>query len=132
MTPEAISYFVPGRPIAFARAGSHGATRYTPEPQKSYMHAIAWTAKATPGSKLLEGPLRLTVRATFAEQKGKEADQWKWSKPDLDNLTKIQADALNGVLYRDDAQIVEIIAQKKYGLPEGVMVTVEQIGEASS
>lgn len=125
MTAEMISFFVPGKPIAFSRAGSNGTHRFTPEPQRQYMQAIAWTAKSVPGAKLLAGPLRLTVRATFADCK--RNGQWKQTKPDADNLAKIQADALNGILYHDDAQIVEIIAQKKFGLPEGVTVTVEQI-----
>lgn len=34
--------------------------------------------------------------------------------PDLDKLLRAIGDALNGVLYRDDAQIVELLARKVY------------------
>jgi Holliday junction resolvase RusA-like endonuclease len=37
------------------------------------------------------------------------------SKPDVDNLAKFYLDCANGVLYRDDAQIVTLVARKLYG-----------------
>lgn len=36
-------------------------------------------------------------------------------KPDVDNLTKALLDALNGIAFADDAQIVRLSAQKMYG-----------------
>jgi Holliday junction resolvase RusA-like endonuclease len=45
-------------------------------------------------------------------------------KPDIDNIVKIVADALNGVCFEDDAQVIEVVARKKYGDPV-VLVTVE-------
>src|SRR5512146_558422 len=40
-------------------------------------------------------------------------------KPDIDNLVKLVQDALAGVFYRDDQQIVELHATKEYGpVPE--------------
>jgi Holliday junction resolvase RusA-like endonuclease len=35
-------------------------------------------------------------------------------RPDVDNLIKSAADAMNGFAYRDDAQIVKVTAQKFY------------------
>ncbi|MBS7811192.1 RusA family crossover junction endodeoxyribonuclease [Roseococcus pinisoli] len=37
------------------------------------------------------------------------------SKPDLDNVIKLIADALNGVIWEDDKQIVEVRARKSFG-----------------
>lgn len=127
MAGEIISFFLRGRPVAFARAGSNGAHRFTPEPQRQYAQAVAWTAKSAPGAKMLEGPLRVTYRATFEPPAKAPNATWKASKPDVDNLAKLSLDSLNGILFKDDAQIVELIAQKRYGLPEGVTITVEQI-----
>ena len=35
-------------------------------------------------------------------------------KPDLDNCVKIVADSLNGIAYKDDSQIVSVVADKYY------------------
>jgi|SRR6267154_4473911 len=45
-------------------------------------------------------------------------------RPDLSKLIRATEDALTGIVYTDDAQIVSIQAEKFYGLPERVEVTV--------
>lgn len=47
-------------------------------------------------------------------------------KPDMDNIVKVVADALNGVAYNDDTQIVLVSAKKAYSAIEGLDVTVEE------
>lgn len=44
-------------------------------------------------------------------------------KPDVDNIAKAALDGLNGIAYRDDAQIVRATVTKRYGTnPETVIV----------
>lgn len=50
-------------------------------------------------------------------------------KPDLDKLIRSSSDALTGILYADDAQIVELTARKHYGTPERVEITVSIVSE---
>lgn len=38
-------------------------------------------------------------------------------KPDADNIGKIILDALNGVAYKDDSQVVGLLVLKRYGEP---------------
>ena len=45
-------------------------------------------------------------------------------KPDADNIGKIVADALNGVAYQDDAQIILLQIRKTYSEEPRVVVTV--------
>ena len=47
-------------------------------------------------------------------------------KPDLDNVVKAVQDALNGVIYKDDAQIVSLHATKKYDMNPGVEILVKE------
>lgn len=48
-------------------------------------------------------------------------------KPDLDNIIKAIADSLNGIAYKDDAQIVEIESKKFYSETPRVEVTIQDI-----
>ena len=36
-------------------------------------------------------------------------------KPDCDNVAKVIADALNGMAYRDDSQVVSLSVEKRFG-----------------
>ena len=49
------------------------------------------------------------------------------SVPDLDNLTKAVTDGLNGVVYRDDAQITDLILTKRYSHEPGIVVTIAEV-----
>ncbi|OUI86592.1 RusA family crossover junction endodeoxyribonuclease [Acetobacter tropicalis] len=42
-------------------------------------------------------------------------------RPDIDNQMKTAADALNGIAWKDDAQIVDATLSRRYG-PESVTV----------
>ena len=49
-------------------------------------------------------------------------------KPDLDNLMKAIKDALKGVCYRDDSQIISVTATKKYtSLNPGVAIEIMEV-----
>lgn len=45
----------------------------------------------------------------------KKAMSWLWAPitPDVDNLAKFVMDALSGLVYHDDRQVVLLVAQKK-------------------
>jgi Holliday junction resolvase RusA-like endonuclease len=45
-------------------------------------------------------------------------------KPDIDKLVRSTSDALSGILYADDAQIVDLNVRKHYGSPERVEVSM--------
>jgi len=82
------------------------------------------------------GPVQL--RATFVFPRpqshyrtGKRAGEvkanapgWKTSAPDLDKLMRAIGDAMTGVVYRDDAQIVSSAESKIWGQNPGVVIKV--------
>ena len=49
---------------------------------------------------------------------------WPTKKPDADNIAKVVLDALNGVAYKDDTQVVHLDVIKMYGESAYVEVTI--------
>lgn len=45
-------------------------------------------------------------------------------KPDLDKICRSTLDSLTGILFADDAQVVEISARKHYGTPERAEISM--------
>lgn len=126
--PRTILITIPGaaRAKQRARVAVRGrfASAYTP---KETVNAEAWVkhcAVEQAGQPCLEGPLSLAVEIVVAV-----AESWSnkrrlaaldgaifpTGKPDIDNCFKLIADALNGVIWRDDAQIVSLRVTKRYG-----------------
>ncbi|MDD6796479.1 MAG: RusA family crossover junction endodeoxyribonuclease, partial [Clostridiaceae bacterium] len=73
--------------------------------------------------KHLEGNIRATITAYYKIPKSytkkrvqaiKEGLEYPQKKPDIDNCIKVILDALNGIAYEDDKQVVQVIAVKKW------------------
>lgn len=52
-------------------------------------------------------------------------------KPDLDKLVRAVKDALKGIVYQDDSQVVKLDAKKEYGAPERTEITVRALSGES-
>jgi Holliday junction resolvase RusA-like endonuclease len=48
-------------------------------------------------------------------------------RPDIDKMARATLDSLTGVVYHDDAQVVNLHCVKSYGLVEGVRVVAEEV-----
>jgi Holliday junction resolvase RusA-like endonuclease len=133
MSPETIALHIPGEPVPFARAGANGKRRFTLGKQRGFMSIIKDEAeKRMEGRAPFDGPVSMTIRATYLvpqswSQKRKSAALWKASKPDADNLSKLVKDALNTIVYRDDAQVACLLVQKVYGPLAGLVVTISEL-----
>lgn len=55
------------------------------------------------------------------------APAYPTTKPDTTKLVRAIEDAMTGLVYRDDAQLVDQHAHKRYGLPERCEVVVEAL-----
>ena len=60
-----------------------------------------------------EDPLA-SERPSSWPKKRKAAAHYVTGKPDVDNVCKLVADAMNGIAYRDDAQIAELVFSHLY------------------
>jgi len=105
------------------RNGTYNPTRYT-----NYKRAIALQCRHI---KKHDGPVKLTLAFQFRypkswSKKRKAETHYHASKPDTDNLIKGIKDALNGIAYRDDAQVVHVEAIKYYGERDLIIIEIEE------
>jgi Holliday junction resolvase RusA-like endonuclease len=118
---KTISLIIPGDPVAkgrpkFFRRGSFVGT-YTPEKTRSaeeYVRSMTYRdAPKTPpgGLVLLSGAFYRSIPASWSKKRKESALERKYcgSKPDLDNYIKLVTDALNGLFWQDDEQIVRFL-----------------------
>ena len=83
-----------------------------------WQKAIAWTAREAIGpGAALTGPIVISVRFYFSRPKSARGREYPIVKPDLDKLLRCACDALTGVVYADDCQVMRILAAKYYGTP---------------
>lgn len=123
-----------GRP-RFAKRGNFVST-YTPQKTKTYEDEIRMMAKAAMGSsEQLETPvtvaiyIRVGIPTSFSKQKRKDAlvnHIRPTKKPDIDNVAKCFLDAMNGIVYLDDKQVVSLHVTKEYAITPAVDVMVKE------
>lgn len=131
---DRVEFIVPGPPVAWQRARLAGRRHFTDPKTAAYKFAVGTLARAAmAGRPPFCGPVSLHVRAVFAVPKSwsrgrREAALAGWiaptAKPDWDNVGKGISDAMNGIVYLDDAQVSPGTVEKLYGLTPHVAVTV--------
>lgn len=122
-----------GRP-KFARRGNF-VRAYTPKKTADYETEIKTQAQALMNREPLETPLavylyfRLPVPKSHSKKRTAaclSGSERPIKKPDLDNLAKAATDALNGVIYVDDSQIVSLHITKVYNSNPGIDLMIRE------
>lgn len=96
---------------------------------KSWQKKVRLEAQQARLDKPLEGPVVLVLRFYLERPKSVSVKKRPYPTvyPDLDKLIRAIGDALTQAkIYRDDAQVVDIISRKRYGVP-GVEIEVYEI-----
>lgn len=134
---KVISLTVPGPPVGKARPRVTRTHTYTPKKTKVYEARVAGLlSEQCPGFVPLTGSLsmKLMIMCPVPKSASKSLKRCMLAgkirptkKPDIDNIIKIIGDALNGVAYEDDKQIVDVIAHKYYDLDPGVTIIIKEI-----
>ena len=139
-----IEFFVPGAPVGkgrprAARRGT-GVVMFTPEKTAGYealVAAAASNAMRAEAGPLFTGPLeavlemRIPIPASWSKAHKAAAlagTEPPTSKPDIDNVAKAILDACNGMVFRDDAQVVMLVATKAFSDEPGVRVVIRECG----
>lgn len=139
-----VTFVVPGVPKGKERPRvirdvSGRPHAYTPTATKNKEKAIAGLYLESANGYRFEGkPLRVVMNFYYpiptSWSKGDKAKalagiRTPCVKPDLDNVVKLVMDALNGVAYPDDKQILILEASKKYSEIARTEVLIEDIEE---
>lgn len=119
------------------RLGKHGV--YTPKETKNCEKAVAWHAKTAmigrdPFTRYIVLDIQFieAIPPSWSKKKRQEAlagDLFP-KRGDCDNKIKTIADALNGIVYLDDSQIVKITATKSYGTTDINLIYIKEISNS--
>lgn len=101
--------------------------------ERPWASEVARMAREQKRQTVWEGPVELSLvfhlpKPAYVlknEQRGKVCYADK--KPDLDKLTRSIKDAIKGILYRDDSQVITSHCHKEYSDWPGVMVELEKV-----
>lgn len=138
-----ITFTIPGEPQGKARPRvvrnkcTGRNMTYTPDKTVAYEELVrARYKEVAKNANFSEQPLEVCITAYFSVPKSKSKRQkslmlsntlYPVKKPDCDNIAKIICDALNGIAYKDDSQIVRLNIVKKYADTPSVEVEIKTI-----
>ena len=136
-----VSFNVPGEPTGKARPrvvrnGAFART-YTPEKTVNYENLIKVEYQRQCGNTYFgEACLAMEIVAFYglpsSASKRKKAAMLEGvlrpkKKPDCDNVVKVICDALNGVAYHDDAQVVSCSIDKRYANIPHIEIKINEV-----
>ena len=123
-----------GRP-RFSTVCGHTKTR-TPDETILYENLVKTEYRNQAGFRFSDDAMldvRITAYYTIPKSVSKKRQQAMLDhrirpikKPDYDNIGKVICDSLNGIAYRDDAQIVDAQIRKFYSDTPKVVVTIQE------
>jgi Holliday junction resolvase RusA-like endonuclease len=124
-----ITFQIPGKPRGKQRARTFQTTKgvrtVTPEQTVNYENWVKMCfIQARPeGFKVYENAVGMEI--TVVQKKAKSNKMLHpCLTPDLDNVAKIICDSLNGLVYVDDKQVIELHIVRTWGAEEKVMVEI--------
>ncbi len=140
-THPRIHFEIPGPPVAKGRpraAVIAGRPRlYTPAKTERYESRVALFAQqAMAGRPPLDGAVHVEIVAWLAVPRSWSVKRrvlaltdkiHPAARPDVDNLAKAVLDGANGIVWRDDSQIVRLDVAKCYGNTARVDVLVRAL-----
>ena len=130
-----VRFTIPGEPVPKGRPRvTKTGHVYTPQNTRDYEEYVKHCYKGP----MLEGQIRAYVDVFL--QIPKSASQAKKKKmlmqierptkrPDLDNLAKTVLDAINGLGYKDDSQVVSLRIDKYWSENPRIEVNLREIGK---
>lgn len=141
--PQRIQFVIPGPPQGKARprvvrAKNGASLTYTPDKTVAYEELVRLRFKATAQGFHFPDDTQLAIQITAyypvprSKSKRIQSDMLAGvirptKKPDCDNIVKIICDALNGLAYKDDSQIVTTQIAKYYAEVPRAFVKIMEV-----
>lgn len=133
-----LMFEVPGEPVGKGRPRfTRQGRAYTPAKTAKYENLVSLAfLQACPDHVPFEGPVEMTMNAYFSIPKSwskkKQEDArfnkiWPTKKPDTDNIAKMK-DALNGLAFKDDSQVVRECIVKQYAPTPKLVIYIRELG----
>jgi len=111
-----------GKPISKARHRDSKGRKYDPRAEEK--ETVRWLMKSkSAGLKLIEGPISVEFEFIFKRPKSSKREHHT-VKPDLDNLEKFYMDCANGIIWRDDCEVIRKSGYKRYGETEMTIMVI--------
>ena len=138
-----VTIVIAGEPVAKARPRlTRRGIAYTPAHTRKYEAHARLAAQLAMGDRPpIEAPVRLELVAELpipVSWSGRRralaitGDLLPTSCPDVDNYIKAGLDSLNEIVVRDDSQVVEITARKRFSVAPKLVMTVFPLAAACS
>lgn len=126
---------VPGKPFGKARPRKGKFGVYNPRINREYENKIKQAFREATGliAEPMTMPVWLNVEAVYpipkqTSKKKREAmlegKIYPLVRPDIDNCVKSVMDALNGLAYQDDKQVVLLRSTKRYGEMPALIIDI--------
>lgn len=140
MTDITVKFTIPGAPVGKGRPRVTRHGTYTPQKTRDYEELVRLCyARQANNHRFPDGaalammvfayypiPASATKHRREAMEAGTELPT---KRPDFDNIAKLASDALNGIAYKDDAQIVRAVVCKVYDKEPRVEVYISEVGK---
>jgi Holliday junction resolvase RusA-like endonuclease len=132
----AVSFSVPGPVVGKGRPRFGKGRIFTPLATVRYENLVAHEAMlAMRGEAPFAGAVRalvtayMPIPASYSKRKREGCLAgllWPTGKPDADNVLKV-LDALNGIVWKDDSQVVDARIIKVWGGGPGLSIQIEEL-----
>lgn len=138
---DMVSFMIPGKPCPKGRPRyTREGRAYTPKETREYEEFVRECYATSKRTDFGEIPVEIRILAKFKIPKSaskkraqamREGSILPTVKPDLDNVVKSILDSLNGLAYKDDAQVTDLKIYKRYADEPMVIVMIQAAGETS-
>lgn len=108
------------------------------DPSKKYKELIQWQLRPHAPKEMILGPIDMNIYFYMPIPKGtskikqrlmQEGKIYHIKRPDIDNLAYVVTNALKGIVYKDDSQIVNLHLYKRYAEKPKICISAMDLNE---